>query len=102
MIDLGIQHHFSSGVYAKQMHLPAAHYAETHEHVYDHMSILASGRVIVTLDGEMTEYCGPAVVHIAAGKKHRIDALTDSVWFCVHATDETDPDKVDRVLVQEN
>ncbi|PTB28840.1 hypothetical protein C9I56_11155 [Paraburkholderia caribensis] len=102
MIDLHIEHHFSAGVYAKQMKLPAAHYAETHEHAFDHMSILASGHVLVTIDDTTTEYCGPAVVHIAAGKKHRIDALTDSVWFCVHATDVTDPQEVDRVLIKEN
>jgi quercetin dioxygenase-like cupin family protein len=102
MIDLQIKHHFSSGVYAKQMVLPARHYAETHEHLYDHLSILASGHVRVTLDGEVDEYRGPAVVHIAAGKKHRIDALTDSVWFCVHATDVTDPEQVDRVLIKED
>lgn len=100
MIDLHIKHHFSTGVYAKQMRLPAAHYAETHEHHYDHMSILAAGHVTVEIDGATTEYNAPAVVHIAAGKKHRIEAVTDSVWFCVHATDEIDPEKVDRVLIK--
>lgn len=99
-IDLKIQHHFSSGVYAKKMELPAKHYAETHEHAYDHMSILASGHVLVTLDGEQAEYHAPAVVHITAGKKHRIEAVTDSVWYCVHATEETDPAKVDHVLIK--
>lgn len=102
MIDLHIQHHFSSGVYAKQMELPAAHYAESHEHIYDHLSILAAGHVTVEIDNEVIEYRAPAVVHIAAGKKHRIEALTDSVWFCVHATDETDPEKVDHVLIKGN
>ncbi|QQK03846.1 hypothetical protein JFN94_06700 [Burkholderia anthina] len=100
-IDLGIEHYFSSGVYAKRMNLPAGHYAETHSHVYDHMSILACGRVLITLDGNVREYDGPAVVEIKAGKMHRIEALTDSVWFCVHATSETDPEKVDAVLIGE-
>lgn len=101
MIDLGIRHHFSAGVYAKQMRLPAHHYAETHEHKYDHLSILASGDVTVEIDSIATDHTGPAVVHIAAGKKHRITAKTDSVWFCVHATDVSDPDLVDQVLIKE-
>lgn len=100
MIDLQIQHHFSAGVYAKQMHLPAGGYAETHAHCYDHMSILVSGDVQVELDGEVSEYSAPAVVHIRAGKKHRILGLTPSVWFCVHATEETDSEKVDEVLIK--
>ena len=100
MIDLKIKHHFSSGVYAKQMRLPKDHYADTHEHLYDHMSILSSGIACVSIDGQETIYTGPSVVHIAAGKKHRVTALTDVVWFCVHATDETDAEKVDSVLIK--
>jgi hypothetical protein len=25
--------------------------------------------------------------------------LQDAVWFCIHATEETNPDKVDEVLI---
>ena len=100
--DLQVKHHFSPGVYGKEMHLHAGWYAETHEHKYDHMSVLASGVVEVTIDGEKTLYQGFNVINIAAGKKHRIDALTDSIWLCVHATDETDPEMIDRVLIKES
>ncbi len=100
-IDLHIKHYFSGREYAKHMRLPAGYYAETHEHNRDHLSILASGEVVVTIDGESTTYTGPDCITIKAGQKHRIDALSDSVWFCVHATDETDPDKVDQVLIKE-
>lgn len=99
-IDLGIEHFFSGREYAKKMTLPAGHYAETHEHAYDHISILASGEVLVTIEGAQTRHVGPTAIVIPANQKHRIDALTDSVWFCVHATDETDPEKVDRVLIK--
>jgi hypothetical protein len=30
---------------------------------------------------------------------HGIRALTDCVWFCIHATDEKDSSKVDQVLI---
>ena len=30
---------------------------------------------------------------------HSITALEDAYWFCIHATDETNPDKVDEVLI---
>lgn len=99
-IDLKIQHHFSGREYAKQMHLPAGYYAQTHSHEYDHLSILASGTVSVELDGEVKDYTGPDCIVIRAGQQHKITAHTDSVWFCVHATDETDPEKVDSVLIK--
>lgn len=100
MIDLHIKHFFSGREYAKQMTLPAGHYAETHEHIYDHISILAQGEVMVTIDGAPQKHLGPTAIVISANCKHRIDAITDSVWFCVHATDETDPEKVDQVLIK--
>lgn len=98
-IDLGIVHHFSDGIYARQMALPAGHFATTHAHEYDHLSILASGYAKVEVDGVFTEYRAPACINIAAGKHHQVIALTDIVWFCIHATEETDPDKLDEVLI---
>jgi quercetin dioxygenase-like cupin family protein len=99
-IDLQIEHFFSGREYAKKMVLPAGHYAESHSHTYDHLSILASGTVTVELDGEGTEYEGPTCITIRSGQKHKITAHSDSVWFCVHATDVTDPEKVDSVLIE--
>jgi quercetin dioxygenase-like cupin family protein len=96
-----ILHHFSDGVYARQMTLKAGHEVDTHEHKYSHLAILGSGSVIVEVDGEMEKRDGPCVIDIEAGKKHRIQALTDVVWFCVHATDVADPEKMDEVLIKE-
>lgn len=98
-IDLGVVHHFSDGLYARQMMLPAGHYAVTHAHEYDHLSILATGRVLLEVDGVITDLTAPACVTVAAGKHHRITAMEDATWFCIHATDETDVDKLDEVLI---
>lgn len=98
-IDLGIVHHFSDGVYAKQMLVPKDHFVVKHLHSYDHLSILASGRVMLEIDGNADEFIAPACINISAGKYHKIVALEDSVWFCIHATDETDDDKIDEVLI---
>lgn len=98
-IDLGTQHHFSSGVYAKQMHLPKGYMAISHQHNYDHLSVLASGKVIVKTDDSEQEYTAPVAITIAKHKNHAITAIEDAVWFCIHATDETDSDKVDEVII---
>lgn len=99
-IDLQIQHHFSEGMYARQMVLPAGHFAVTHAHQYDHLSILASGEVTVEVDGVECSYRAPAVITILAGQHHRIKAQSDAVWFCIHATDETDTSRLDDVLIR--
>jgi len=100
-IDLATIHHFSSGVYAKQMTLPAGYKALSHAHIFDHLSLLAKGKVIVTTDTSINIYTAPFCITIEKNMHHSIEALEDTVWFCIHATDETDPDKVDEVLIQQ-
>lgn len=95
-----IVHHFGSGVYIKEMSLRNGQFAETHSHVYDHFGMLGSGRAAIEVDGSVNVYDGPKVVLIEKGKPHRITALSDISWFCIHATEETDPNKVDEVLVK--
>jgi quercetin dioxygenase-like cupin family protein len=98
---LGQVHHFSDGLYAKQLHIPANYVIGSHSHKYNHLSILAQGEVVVFVDDKQTRFVAPACIEIAAGKEHRVFAVTDSVWYCVHATTETDVDKIDEVLVSE-
>lgn len=100
LLDGRVQHFFAAGVYAKETHIPADHCFTQHVHSYDHMSILAKGWVVVRLDGVETEYEAPACIHIEAGKNHEVTGITDSVWYCIHATEETDPEKIDKVLIR--
>ncbi|WP_105132362.1 hypothetical protein [Burkholderia sp. BE12] len=95
-----IKHHFSAGVYVREMTLAKDHEVSTHKHVYDHFGLLGSGSALVEFDGELSVYHGPCVVEIKAGKAHRIQALTDITWFCIHATDVADPENIDEVLIQ--
>lgn len=96
---LNITHHFSSGLYAKQMVIPKDSYAFQHKHEYDHLSVLATGKVLVKKDDNVEEIVAPACVNIEARKTHSILALEDCVWFCIHATHETNHENIDEVLI---
>ena len=98
--SLGVEvfHHFASGLYSKEMRVPAGVMIGKHMHDYDHFSFLQSGTALVEIDGEATEHDAPSLLTVKAGKLHVITAITDVVWHCIHATTETDPDKVDDVL----
>ena len=93
-------HHFSAGVYAREMTLLGGMQAITHAHKYDHLSILAAGIAIVKAGDELTTYHAPACITIKAGIPHSILAIEDVKWFCIHATDETDATKLDEVLIE--
>lgn len=93
-----IKHIFAAGVYAKETRIPENYWFTQHSHSYDHISILAKGHVVVVVDGVETHYEAPACINIEAGKNHEVIGVTDSVWYCIHATGETDPEKIDEVL----
>ncbi len=94
-----IAHHFGGGVYAKETMIPRGMHLEQHAHAHDHLSVLASGSVRLTVDGVVREVVGPVCLNISAGKRHGVEALTDVVWYCIHATDCEDETEVDGVLI---
>jgi quercetin dioxygenase-like cupin family protein len=94
-----INHHFSAGVYAKETLIPAGQVLVQHKHKFDHLSILASGSVELMVDGEKRIVHAPACLTIEADKHHGVKSLTDVVWYCIHATNCTDTDEIDEVLI---
>jgi quercetin dioxygenase-like cupin family protein len=98
---VGIAHHFGGKAYAKETRIPAGLRLEQHRHSFDHLSILASGSVVVSVDGVDVEHVAPKCILIQAGKKHAVTALTDTVWFCVHGTECADPSQIDHELTHE-
>jgi len=100
MTEPQIIHHFADNLYAKETHIPAGQTLVQHMHNYSHLSIIASGKVIVANAGENQVIEAPACIEIKADMYHGVKALTDVVWYCIHSTDETDPAKVDEVLIK--
>ncbi len=94
-----ITHHFSDGLYAKEARFPAGVAILKHTHEFSHLSILAKGKVAVMKGEDVEIINAPACIEIKAGLTHGVKALEDCVWFCIHATDETDVSKVDDVLM---
>ena len=95
-----ILHHFSDGFYAKQSNFPAGMAILKHTHDFSHLSILAQGKVAVLRGNEIDIVEAPACIEIKAGLTHGVKAITDCVWFCIHATDEKDASKVDEILIK--
>lgn len=95
-----INHHFSDGLYAKETHIKAGEMLLQHKHTYSHLSVVAKGKVAVVSDEGTQIIEAPACIEIKAGANHGVKAITDVVWYCIHATEETDPSKVDEVLIK--
>lgn len=96
---MDIKHHFGGGSYAKETLIKAGELLTQHSHPHDHLSILARGTAKVSVDGVSTFYEGPTCIHVPAHKAHAVEAVTDLVWFCIWATDDTDPETVDTSIL---
>lgn len=102
MDGVEITHHFGqdgSRVYIKETMIQKGRALDMHIHTFTHKSVLCSGRVRLTVDGKTSTVKAPAVLTVHRGIAHRVEALADSVWLCIHASEVTDPDMIDHTLV---
>lgn len=98
--QIELVHHFAGGLYAKETTFPAGSILVQHKHHYDHFALLAFGSVEIEVDGQRNVFHAPKLVTICAHQHHGVKALTDVVWFCIHATSETDQAHIDEVLIE--
>lgn len=99
---VGVVHHFGddgSGVYIKETRIPKGVRLGMHEHTFTHKSALVSGSVVLRIPDKEQEIHSPAILTLCQNVPHEIEALSDAVWLCIHATEENDPDKIDHSLV---
>lgn len=86
--DPSVTRHHATGVGALRMVLRAGRFARKHYHNYDHLSVLVKGKVVVHTDAGWKAYEAGVndVITIPAGVSHVVQAITDAVWVCIHAT----------------
>ena len=57
-----------------------------HTHQFDHLTLLAKGKLKVTVEGVTTEFTAPHMIYIHKDKVHELEALVDeTVAYCIHA-----------------
>lgn len=81
-----------SNVFIKQMHFMfAGDKEEGHAHLFDHVTLLASGKIRLTALGQSTEFTAPHHIFIKAGVVHELEALeNNTVVHCIHGIREKD------------
>lgn len=77
----------ADGVFVKQMYIEkAGTLIPQHAHTYDHLSMLAAGRVRIWEAGVLVgDKTAPAAIFIKANVKHKFLSLDDkTVIYCIH------------------
>lgn len=98
-IEVPLEHHFSKGVYAREMRLPAGSLIVGKIHKHQNLNILSQGEVSVfSVDGVM-RVKAPFTLVASPGAKRVILAHTDVVWTTIHGTHETDLEKIENEFI---
>jgi hypothetical protein len=68
-----------------------------HKHHFDHVSLLATGKVRVTVEGyPPKEFTAPTFIVIKREHNHQFEALEDgTLWYCVFALRDVDGEVTD-------
>jgi hypothetical protein len=76
-----------ANTWVKQMNfVKAGDVNDGHTHIFDHQTLLAKGKVKVTVNGKDSEFTAPTIIFIRAGFEHQIEALEDdTICYCIHA-----------------
>lgn len=62
-----------------------------HTHSFNHLTLLASGALMVTANGEDTIFKAPSMIYIDADTVHELTALEpNTVAYCIHALRDLD------------
>lgn len=86
-----------ANLFSRQMHFVKAGDVEIgHTHQFDHLTLLAKGKLKVSVDGVESVFVAPQMIYIKAHKVHELTALVDeTVAYCIHALrDKNDPQTI--------
>lgn len=83
-----------ANLFSRMMHFKHAGDTEVgHTHQFDHLTLLASGALQVTVDGVTDVFRAPQMIYIHKDKVHELVAVEDNtVAYCIHALRESNAD----------
>lgn len=93
-VDALTTHHFSDGIYMRELFIPAGHVCVGKIHKAEHLNILLRGTIQVVTEHGVKELTGPCVIQSSAGIKRAGYAITDTVWMTVHPNPDNERDLV--------
>lgn len=93
-------HHFASGIYARELRIPAGTLLTGKVHKTEHLNILSAGEITVWTEDGMKRLRAPFTMVSRPGTKRVGFAHTDVVWTTIHGTHERDLDRLEAELIE--
>lgn len=101
-VELKCFNHFSHGVYARELHIPAGVILTGEIHKFENLNILSKGRMSVLTANGMQEVEAPFTIVSPAGTKRIAYAHTDCIWTTIHGTFDKNVDSIKNHFIAAN
>lgn len=102
LFELPVKHHFSHGVYGREMFIPKGTIVTGKIHKYQQLNVLLVGDLSVMTEDGVKRVKPPFVVVSPPGTKRVAYAHEDSLWLTVHSTYKTDVDAIEAEFVAQD
>lgn len=98
--DIPVEHFFANagtkrGVYARQIFIPKGTVLTGKIHKYEQINIISKGDISVLTEDGIKRVQAPFTIVSPAGTKRIAYTHEDTVWTTIHATEETDLEKIE-------
>ena len=98
-VDLSTTHTFGGGMYARTIHIPKGTLLTGEIHNFEHLNIISKGDISVLTENGAQRIQAPYIMASPPGTKRVGFAHEDTVWTTIHATTETDVDKIREIFI---
>lgn len=98
-VKLEVRHHFTAGLYARELIVPAGVLLVGALHRTRHLFVLTQGTIVVNTGDGPQEISAPYTCETLPGIKRAITALTDARMMTFHVTEETDLAKIEAAVI---
>lgn len=98
-VEIPVTHHFSQGIYAREITAPAGVMMTGMVHKHEHLNIMSKGEVSVLTEDGIKRFKAPCTFVSKPGTKRIGYVHEEMVWTTIHATTETDLKKLEAELV---
>jgi hypothetical protein len=96
-----LTHLFAPGVYLRQIAMPAGTLVIGKIHRTEHFNVIERGKFAIRHDDGRVETLQAPVTFVSkAGVQKVLYIIEDTVWKTIHATSETDLEKLEALLIE--
>lgn len=98
--EVKTNHYFCEGCYAREITIPSGVLIVGAKHKTEHFHVISKGECVISNMGKDEVFKAPFTGVTKQGSKRAILALTETVFTTFHPTEETDINKIEQAIIE--